>query len=350
MLIVADPIMLVLPDVADGADAALEFVGRLIDWQNVVKIDGHSVVASERCVAALHETGRCPRTDSIHALLHAVGVHELDARTTFTLCNRILTNEPWLEDRLGTKGSITAFLVDAIDPDVLNRLRLLCGGSDKIADSLAETLVHVAYAARVQMTDDDIVFLTAPLAGYRDVATTAYLDTVEHGYMDIDTAIPLVSSPDDLWNLLEIQDVWRDPVLAIGWARDRQIAAGRIAAAALPAPYMIDPGFVDSIERARFHSDSGLLSMIYQAIAEVLCSPAGFPETHDNHHLMRNGAWPAAADASNRTWRAWRKWVRRARPAERLHYWLCDGRFVISKVGVHDDFTINPLPATAHEI
>jgi len=339
MNLLVDPVLLTLPEPASDVEACLCFVEQLSAWSQEIRAQRYEFFISEACVIALYESGRYPQIHTLLPLWETAGVYEVDCRTAYLACHRVLTNLPYFEDRVSVRGQLVHLGKVQVAPDLVGRLQ------EPVAAALRETLGYVAYAREESQHPiaTDLILVTHPIQDGTDAQIEAVVETSE-GEKMLTTDLPLVETPEDLLELEGLEGLWEDTDRALRWAVSDLIRKRCLDEGARLAPYAVAPEFNQSIRDNHFDGRPDRLAQIFLKVALLLAGYFPRKETRE-HHRLRTLGKPLRMQrgSTGKSWEAWRLWITRGKLGMRLHYWWRDGQYVLSKVGPHDDYSIGGI-------
>jgi len=342
MDLLVDPILLTLPDLTSGTEACLHFIEQLSVWSQEVRAKRHEFFLSETCVEALYRSGRLPEMHTLRSLWKRAGVYEVDCKTAFLACRRVLENLPYFEARVQIHDQPVHLDRVKVTPDLLGRLQ------EPITAAFRKTLGYVVYAKEESQHPIaiDLILATHPIKNDTGAQIEAVVGT-NSGKRTLTTDLPLVETPEDLVELEDLGEIWEDTKQALQWALNNLIRKRYFERDVRLAPYDVAPEFNQSIRHNHFDSRPDLLAQIFLKVALLL--GGYYPHTDGKkHHRLgekRKGKPIRAQNGSSgKSWEAWRLWITQGKLGMRLHYWWRDGQYVLSKVGPHEDYTIGPIP------
>jgi len=344
MHLLVDPVVLCLPEQTAEPDYIEQFFEFLSDWSQLIRVQQDVVedqfFISETCCLALIDSQRYPEFYLMERLL-ASGDVPFDAITAYRACRRIIENLPYFEERASLPDLLVYCDSMSLNPDLIRRI-----SQPIIADSLRETFGYVAYAKEVSQHPiaSDLILLTHPVRDSEVLMIGVTLESNQDGECELETDLPIVETPEDLYRVKGLQKIWQDTGKAIGWAVDDLKRKRHIGRRAKLAHYLVAPEFNQSLSKCQFYTRPDLLAQCFLKISRLLMLES-HRSTSVNHPLRdgRNGP-PIERTISGRKWGAWRLYITGGKMGFRLHYWWSEGEYVLSKVGPHEDFTIGPIP------
>ena len=336
-----DPVVLTLPERTADEETILRFVENLHAWSAMFRRKDSNFFVSQAYIDVLYEMSLFPTERSLRSLFLRAEVESIDPKTVLNACSRILSNMPFFEERVEVAEHVAVYHDQVeVDPDLIKRLQ------EPVASAFRDTLGCVAYAKEELAPPlmAEMYLVTHPVDG-PSASIEAKVETNDKGTIHLETEFPLLTAPEHLIRIQGIQQVWHDYPKAVDWAIDDLRCTQHLPAdqAQELAPYVFAPEFRDSIERYGFHNRVDILASLYRSIAQLLTRLIP-PQSTAYNHLLRD-VQCNRRDHAGRIWEPWRLWITRGKPAVRLHYWCHKGYYIFSRVVVHDDMSIGPVPA-----
>ncbi len=357
MNILIDPILVGLPRVEDGAEAFLDYVEHINLWKEEVVAHRHEFFVSELCLLALYDAGRYPLPRALDRIIGEIDTEVIGRDSVFRVCNAICENTPHFEDRFACRDILIDNTTVNVIPDLIARMDLQRPESAQVGIALKETLGYAAYVKEVECARDgtDLILLSYPMTGSTSVRVGALVLTgqgeealVEETFA---SELTLVSTPEDLFTQMSIEDIWEDVSTSAAWAIDKLVRDQMIQRGRPVSRHVIMPTFVESIRKQGYQSRPGYLEKIYKALAQLLAHCGMALDTHTNHNLGNVNS--VSEDNGGRRWIPRRIWATNDTENVRIHYWQLDtdiGRiYVIANVVPHEKFVIEGLPKNAHK-
>jgi hypothetical protein len=319
-----DPYVLAIPDLTAHEEDCIKYAETLENWSGSINEGLHKILLSYPLVDALVEANQYPLESNLRRIRGLQAI--LSSFDAFRSCERQLTSPPFIEDHIPRIADLPANeLAELIVlPEQLEK-RL----HPDVALALRKTLAAIAIAADVHKSD----FAQTLMFG------TTGLNNNENQNVKINTSEikwKFVLHPEDLDDMESWENLWMYTQRGINRAY-RQLC--RDHALDPKTQYCPEPNvgekFNDVIVENGYFRDETLMKILFRNIVLGLLNTGGY-ERHkyadDNpHHPLQNA--PARRDGAT----AWRLYL----GDYRLHYWLLsDGSAELSKMGVHNDFTI----------
>lgn len=339
MNLLVDPILLTLPESTADEDHILSFVHSLCTWNNEVRKGTHQFWTAENYVEALQASNRYPTYKALSDLWAQSDINTIGVQDAFRACRSLIEGNIYRFDDLTLPDTIAVYEDQVrVDPNLVARL------PEAVATAFRETLGYVVYARERNHPAmvEDLVLVTHPHPIHADnkIQIDAPIET-NQGQDQLETDIPLAATPTDLLGMVALQTFWDDTPKALAWAMEELVRARRLPAPVALRPYGVAQAFNESIRRYGFDSRPDLLTHIFWESASLLTGLTSRRSTNE-HHLLRDVTCNNV-DQTGRTWNAWRLWVTRGKPTLRLHYWWCDGEYILSRVVPHNDYEIGPV-------
>ena len=338
MNLLVDPILLTLPESTADEDHILSFVHSLCTWNNEVRKGTHQFWTAENYVEALQASNRYPTYNALSNLWAQSDIDTIGVHDAFRACRTLIEGNIYHFDDLTLPDSIAVYEDQVhVDPNLIARL------PEAVAKAFRETLGYVAYARERNHPAivEDLVLVTHPHPIHADnkIQIDAPIET-NQGQDQLETDIPLAANPTDLLGMVDLQTFWDDTPKALAWAMEELVRARRLPAPVELRPYHVDKAFNESIRRKRYDSRPDLLKHIFWASVSLL-TVTEHRTTNENHLL--EGVTCNNVDRTGRTWEPWRLRVTRGKPTLRLHYWWCNGEYILSRVVPHENYEIDPV-------
>lgn len=337
MNLLIDPIILTLPENTYGKEQCLQFVTSLSDWSSIVisQMDRRFVVTKSCAVALLNDLDRYPTPDNVRRLWEVADIYEVDWRTAYRACKRIL-EAPYFEDEVSVPMEISYEDIQ-VRPDLIERL------SASIAFAFREALAKVAYAKEISQDPFalSLGLITHPIENGDDAEINGVVNE-----SDLATELPLLETPADLRRIVGLYELWKDTDEAIAWAVDYLKRKRCLPDSAEMAPYSVGADFNASIVDNHYNTRYDRLAQIFVKTAQLLTGQIPHKKAKRNHPLRKDGKPMIRWDeSSGERWEAWRFWITTGSHAMRLHYWWQNGNYFLSKVGPHEDYSIGSAPS-----
>ena len=215
MTFLVDPILLAVPKPETATDESfLYYVEQLTRWSEALGIKEKDYFVSEACYLALWDAGNYPDLNNLSHLWRYLGEEQIGVHDMFQACHRVLTNIPYLEDRIPELRTIEVYedLV-RVQPDLVTRL------VDTVARALKETLGGIAYAKSFAGDElaEKLSLITLPIDRSSIASIDAYIET-NNGETSVEASIALITDPDQTDVFTEIE-CWQDLL----WVAERSL-------------------------------------------------------------------------------------------------------------------------------
>lgn len=338
MHLLVDPVLYAVPTIDDDKEAHIDYIDHLSQWSDEFREKKHHFYVWPECIDALNDAGCFPYPDVLKQLWARVDEHIISYDYAFAACCRLL-EPPNLPDWIKDPNLYEMLVEDAafqIRPDLLERL------PSEVAEAFQQTLGKVAYIKEIyeESPISDLHLVTHPVLGEPVAIITAEVMTHDET-TQVNSDLPLITSPDDLDALQDIAQQWQDVPTAIAWTKREMIRKGELPSSAQLAPFAVDPEFATSIERHQFDKNIGRLNKIYRQC--VLLLTGNILYNTEEHHFLGKPNQRRSGE-----WRARRLHITKSPSAIRLHYWHDGQRFILMEVlGHHDHFAIDEPPSDA---
>lgn len=338
MQFLVDPVLLTVPGDNATSDDIVSFVEHLYEWNEVISSQEHSFFVSEAYISALSELGRFPEYHTLRELWFKADLDYINAKTVYSACHTIINNLPYFEERAELAGLVEVYRDQVnVTPDLVRRLE------EPVAGAFRETLGCLAYA-REELKPaivDELYLITHPIE-QSSVAHVEAMAETSVGQISLETEFPLITSPTHIASVQGLQNVWQNHSMVLQTMCADLAQRHQLPVLPIPASHIFAMDFNQSVERYGFHNRPDYLIHIYEKIAALVYGLIPPQSTRRNHELR--DVTVNDFDVQGRRWDAWRLWVTCGKPAIRLHYWKHEGKYIISRVVVHEDFTIGPVP------
>jgi predicted hydrocarbon binding protein len=313
MDLLVDPLVLAMPLVSANQQELVEYIECLSHWSTEFIAAQHNFMFSEGCAFALDEAGCYPDIEEMKILWKNVNEVQIDCRDAFNACIKVLTNMPFLEDRIPELRDIAVDEASVrMCPDLLERQL------EHVIPAFQETMGQIAYARSIipESIAVNLRLLTYPIQGDSVAAIWANV-LVESGERAIESNVQLIYQPDDLLDLINI---WEENQRAIEWKARNMSVTIRLC------PFKVSPEFNRSIIEKGQQKQSILLHTIFRKCVLLLTKQWTTIEAHELGRPQRQIG----------KWKAYRLHVTNSSPGWRLHYWRRGDEFYLMQLVQHD--------------
>jgi hypothetical protein len=195
MHLLVDPIVIALPQSPVTEEQVLSFFEHLMRWSGEIRANRHEFIASEPCIEALYLSNRYPTPRGIQQLLERFPIEDVDAKTVYAACSRIIENYPYFEQKATVREDEIIVDTDSVysSPDVSSRLE------EPLTTAFRETLGYIAFASEQVKPPliDDLMLVTHPPIDGACIHIKALLVT-DTGEVELETEFPLIWEPETL--------------------------------------------------------------------------------------------------------------------------------------------------------
>jgi hypothetical protein len=321
MNLLVDPLVFAVPSLTASQEELTSFVKYLVQWSDEFTAGQHSFMLSEACVFALQDADCYPFIDRLQNLWQYANETELECKDVFNACIKVLTNMPYLEDRIPELAEIALDETTvSVRPDLLTRQ------PEIVASAFQQTLGQVAYAeAKISETvARNLLLLTYPIEG-SSLAEIWGRALAESGEIAIRAEISMVYDPEGMLDYMELADLWEDSRQALKWQ------ARRMGEDAVFAPFKVAPEFNLSIKERATESQQALLETIFRKCVYLLTRQWTAIKAHElgqpQHRIGK--------------WKAYRLVITEGNTGWRVHYWRRGDEFYLMQFGPHNNYDID---------
>ncbi len=323
MNLLVDPLIFAVPRLETSQEELDDYVEYLSSWGQDFFNGEHNFMVSEACVFALENTGRYPYLDKLQALWEYASETELGCTDVFNACIKVLTNMPYLEDRIPQLKEVALDENSVrVRPDLLQRQP-----DEVVINAFQETLGHVAYAkfSIPESIATNLLLLSYPIedCSLAEIWAEVLAQTDEE--LSVYADVLIITTPDELLDLLDFADFWEDTNRVIRWkARQLQCHEGL-------SPFKVHTTFNESIKSKGIQNQHSLMDRIFRQCVMLLTMNWTAIEAHElgdpQHECGR--------------WKAFRLYITEDAVGWRLHYWRRGDEFYLMQVTPHNNFDID---------
>lgn len=322
-----DPLVFSLPSEKAPRQALEIYVDFLIQWQYLFANSTYNFMMSSACVYSLDEMGLYPYLENLEKIWKYAQEETMDVRDVFNACIKVLSNWPFLEERIPHLDKIEIYEDTVrIRPDLLDRQ------PEAVDEAFRQALGYVAYARAFipESIASNLLLLTYPISGQSLAeiwATVLAESSDQYGLTDVNiySDILLVTTPDELLDFMELSDFWEDTERAIRWK------ARQMQREYLLSPFKVHTTFNESIKANELHLHGGVLDRIFRQCVLLLSREWVAIETHKlgkpQHEVNE--------------WKSFRLYITEGKSGWRLHYWRRGDEFYLVQIPPHDNYDID---------